>query len=397
MTTVSASSLKPEDCLPETILPCRIQQAGQSLPLVLVAIGVGALLIAALLTAVDGRLSVSRSLANRTQQWYATDAGIEYAIHRLAYDPSFHSGLYEPGATVTITTPGLINGLRPTVMVRTISLTDTWGGGPLYLLWGDSITCTDTIDIAAGGSRLTGNVHTNKDLTASGGTSYITGTVTYVDTAPMPPDIIYNPPPPDNPKKVNVQTLPEYYRYNIADYRPGGRAAVIAAARGEYYTGTTGFYFTESTIPSGLYYTTGDIKITGSNVTGTVTLVAEGTIEWSGHNGTLQAYMDNLVLFSAAAGGCNKDVISGAGSEHTIIGNVSGLGGLVDITAADNTFGTIIGLSIKTRSTGGTGMLMGEAKPCSLYDIRGTTGQVTISARVRLCGSRIYILSWMGP
>lgn len=387
---------RPNVCPPRRAASQLSRQAGQSLPLVLVAMGVGTLLVTALLTAADARLSVARSLANRTQQWYATDASIEYAIHRLAYDPSFHSGLYEPGATVTITIPGLVNGFQPTVTVHVVSLTDTWVTGPLYLLWGDSTTCNNTIDIAAGGIHLTGNVHTNNDLKATGGTSYITGTVTYVYTATMPPGIVYNPPPPDNPKQVSVQTLPEYYRYNIADYRPGGRAANIAAARGQYYTSATGFKLKDPIAP-GLYYTPKDIEIVGSSIVATATLVAEGTIEWTGHNGTLQAYIDNLVLFSTATGGCQKDVISGAGSEHTIIGNVSGLGGLVDLNAANNTFGAIIGLRIKTRSSGGIGLLMGEAKPCSLYDIRGTTGQVAINTRVRLCDSRIYILSWIGP
>lgn len=92
-------------------------QVGQTLPLLLIAMGLGVLVIAALLYAVDARLYTARHRVQRDQQQYAADAGVEYALGQLmtaAYCDT-------PGATTVFTLPAAINALMPTVSVRCVT------------------------------------------------------------------------------------------------------------------------------------------------------------------------------------------------------------------------------------------------------------------------------------
>ena len=92
-------------------------EAGQTLPLLLVALALGVLVISALLYAVDARLLTARHLAERMREQYAADAGVEYALNRLMLSPNCGT----PGAVTTFALPAPVNGLSPTISVRCVS------------------------------------------------------------------------------------------------------------------------------------------------------------------------------------------------------------------------------------------------------------------------------------
>ena len=104
------------------------RQEGQNLPLVLVAMGVGIVLISGLLSAVDQRLTMVRDLPWKGEERYAADAGVEYALWTLANDEEFGAFFDQIGVTSDLALPEQVNGLDPSVTVELIARTETGDG-----------------------------------------------------------------------------------------------------------------------------------------------------------------------------------------------------------------------------------------------------------------------------
>lgn len=82
------------------------KQAGQALPIVLMALGAGALMIGPVLGYVSTGLNSLRRGAEAVAQYYAADAGVEHAIWRLRY-----GGLTIPSDTPFAYTYSTVNKL----------------------------------------------------------------------------------------------------------------------------------------------------------------------------------------------------------------------------------------------------------------------------------------------
>ena len=63
----------------------------------------------------------------------------------------------------------------------------------------------------------------------------------------------------------------------------------------------------------GVYCSTGTLSLSGSNVSGTVTLVAMGLVSIAGSNFTLQPYYQDVLLYSEEPGGAKALDIAGSG------------------------------------------------------------------------------------
>ncbi len=91
-------------------------EKGQALPLVLIAIAVGALVIPSFLSHIGTSLIGSRTYAQGIYAQYAADSGAEHAIWNLAYG-GLSANLTSPGDNVGYSLGESVNGLAVNVSV----------------------------------------------------------------------------------------------------------------------------------------------------------------------------------------------------------------------------------------------------------------------------------------
>ena len=180
-----------------------------------------------------------------------------------------------------------------------------------------------------------------------------------------------------NPPSNNPVALPGPLAwpvsYDVADYRPGGPAAVAAGADYHDFSPddidialltTEGLWdATTNTITSGLYYTTGSVSISASAVSGNVTFVTDptvpsgdGTIGLSGSSHVLTPFDDSgLLLFSnhqkaqplSRNSNCTSNAVSLSGSSMDWTGIIYAPTGRVQMSGSSNSSvsGSIYALS----------------------------------------------------
>ncbi|MFV9504653.1 MAG: hypothetical protein AB4911_08810 [Oscillochloridaceae bacterium umkhey_bin13] len=236
------------------------------------------------------------------------------------------SHLFDPTWRVMLTvmlTMGLLAAPRA-VMAQSPAIVCTSG----YALWANGTGRDETMMISGSDNEIEGLVRSNADLRLSGSNNRITGIAEYVTRFEDGGDNNRY----DGPTRVSVSLPP--VSYQIADYRPGGIIATAAQAIGRYRTITGDFEVSEPTTLSGLYYVTGDVKLSASNIRGEFTIVAEGTIDVSGSDLEARPFADGLLLLSNKQGS-GEPVIKLAGSDLELRGSVSGLGGMVELSGSD--------------------------------------------------------------
>lgn len=102
----------------------------------------------------------------------------------------------------------------------------------------------------------------------------------------------------------------------------------------------------------GLYYVTGDVKLSGSELSGEVTIVAQGRIHASGSNHSFTPYSGDLLFFSqeghGGQEGCEELAIKVAGSGMVWDGVVYAPERLIQVSGSNSTLkGRLIGGSLK--------------------------------------------------
>ncbi len=204
-----------------------------------------------------------------------------------------------------------------------------------YALWANGQSRDDRLVISGSTNRITGITHSNADLRISGSDNRITGAVEYVTLFEDGGD--------NNtyvaPTQVAVSTPP--LGYAITDFQPGGIIAEAARSVGRYTVITGDFDVSEPGTLNGLYYVTGDVKLSASDLQGTVTIVAEGTIDVSGSSHRLRAFVNGLLLFSAKDD-AGAEVIKLAGSNSRLRGVIYGPRGTVELSGSNSTITGII-------------------------------------------------------
>ncbi len=193
------------------------------------------------------------------------------------------------------------------------------------------------IEWTGGNSVVNGRVHSNAGIKEGGAASTFIGGFEYVTTiTDVGADDVFDP----APAQVGVEPLP--VSFDLADYQPGGRAALAAgdryfdlsavcAAEGRWDINPTG-----TEVATGLYYVPCDVKITGSSLVASFTVVAEGTIQVSGSDQTLaQPFIDGLLLMTTASG---DKVLKVSGARAAFSGFVYAPNGEIELAGADNRF-----------------------------------------------------------
>jgi hypothetical protein len=206
-----------------------------------------------------------------------------------------------------------------------------------YALWANNRTQAETLTMGGSENVITGISRSNADLRISGSKNTFNGAVRYATQFQDGGDQNVYPTPqqlaPSNPPLV----------YTLADYQPGGSAAVAAQAAGRYTVVNGDFEVSEPTTLSGLYYVTGNAELSASDVRGTFTIVAAGRIEVSGSNHDVRPYAGGLLFFANAQSG-DEEVIKLAGGDSTLRGVIYGPRGEIELSGSTNTIsGTVLG------------------------------------------------------
>jgi hypothetical protein len=240
-----------------------------------------------------------------------------------------------------------------------------------YAIFTGGTHCNNSLALTGSSSTVTGNVHSNSDIHISGSSNTINGTGSAVGTAPGPPQVNWVPAA-GNPEAVAIP-LDYPISYDVSAFAPGGSKAVAAGS--DYHdfgssdidiaslTAAGLWDAATSTISSGLYYTTGEVSLSSSAITGTVTFVTDptlgtndGTISLSGSGHTLTPYdSSGLLMFSnhqkqiplSRTANCTSNSVRLSGSGMDWTGLIYAPGGRVQMSAASNSSlnGSIIALS----------------------------------------------------
>ncbi len=210
-----------------------------------------------------------------------------------------------------------------------------------YAIWANSTTHKHAIQWSGSRNMVNGKVHSNNDIRVSGSSNIINGTTEYVSFfTDSGSNNTYTP--------IKVPPEPYPIQYNIADYKPGGSEAIAAENEGKYHYITRNFHVAGSDVVlDGLYYVEGDVKLSGRNITGVFTIVAEEKIDVSGSEHNCSAYSSNLLLLSGKEEE-EEEEIKLAGSKSTFRGIIYTKEGNTDLSGSKNTInGSIFADTVK--------------------------------------------------
>jgi hypothetical protein len=199
-------------------------------------------------------------------------------------------------------------------------------------VWARSSSLKASLDWTGGSGSIDGRVHTNGLLRFLGAAKVVRGTTTYAGAiAADTTRISFTP----APTATTQQDFP--FAPRLADYRPGGVVATqVGAAYHDVSSGcSAGAWTGPATLPAGVYYAACDIRLTGAQVGGQVTLVSEGHVRISGSRPTFEAYHDGVLLLAGAVGDKAIDVSASGSTFH---GTLFAGSGEIDVSGSTNGF-----------------------------------------------------------
>ena len=244
------------------------------------------------------------------------------------------------------------------------------------------IECPDDDTIHWSGSKnvVRGNIHSNMGIKVKGSSNMVIGTTEYVSKfTDSGKNNTFIPPP------IKVTPEPFPIQYNISDYAPGGPEAIAAEAVGKYHYITKKFHASGSDVVlDGLYYVKGDAKLSGKNISGVFTIVAEKKIEVKGSKHNCSAYSTNLLLMS----GKDKGDIKIASSKSTFCGVIYTKEGKIEMSGSKNTLnGGLFGDTVKL-SGSELNINARQATGCSIIksDVQTSEGNVILNAIKAILG-----------
>ena len=387
-------------------------EQGLSLLLALLAISVGTLLIGPLMAQLSSSYQVTATTEETLYESYSSDAAIEYGLWRLSTDADLCASLLENiGAPQTLMVPVDVNDMTPTLQVVALeggsgdeSGSGSSGSGELvpWVIWANSQTRNNTVQITGAGHRIYGGIHSNYKIKVSGAGNWIYGAVEYVGSySESGAGNGFTPGAPDNPVQGQVAEFP--ITWDIADFQPGGERA-LAAGDDYYVHGTWSVSGAGEVVTPGLHYCTGKVSFSGAGLVGeNVTVVSESTIDVSGAGISFTPYEPGLTFFSPKDSTSNVISISGSGNAG---GSAYAPNGKVSLTGAGGTLsGVFVGDVVNISGSGATFLLSevtipegggggGSAGGCVLYDLLASGGDTTTHVRVRICEEEVQILSW---
>ena len=202
------------------------------------------------------------------------------------------------------------------------------------------------------GNTIIGGLHSNGDLRIGGQSWYIPQALYRVGLLLIQPGAGHD----LGPREVTTSRALPAPRHDAAWYQ------AQATANGTYFVGDLvvyndgqgGLESQNGVALSGVVYATGEILIEGSGLTGTVTFVAQGAIDFPGSDCLLTAAEDGLLLWSTSTAAAEAIALDGSGChltgavyapglEFRVGGSTNELKGrvrakFVKITGSQNTF-----------------------------------------------------------
>ncbi|HZP67041.1 MAG TPA: hypothetical protein VFB32_12095 [Rudaea sp.] len=247
------------------------------------------------LASTDGTYSLALTITPQTDTFVASTDVASPATHALRE------------GTQTIQTAAATTATF--VDTRQVEVGDNPGA---IALWANAVNATDALDWSGAQHQLHGAVHSNSDIRLSGAQNLIDGPVHYATSftnSGSQNTFTYL------PRAVAPQPLPTLL--NLDDFKPGG---AVAAAVGQQYFDQTAECTSKhtwqrsgssTTLAAGVYWIPCDVHISGSNTSGTVTLVSTGSIQIDGAKGAFQAFYQGL-QFASSQSGANAIALSGS-------------------------------------------------------------------------------------
>ena len=224
------------------------------------------------------------------------------------------------------------------------------GDGGYYAVFAGGNNCEDLgklqLDIPGSNETVIGGTHTNGNGWISGSDNDFQGPFTHVGPFGMGgtgTSFLTGYPAQIGPQPWPVTFDRDYYR----------DLALLGGPNRFYVNGEIDGSFIESN-GDGLYYATGIIKVDKSDISASVTLVSEQTVEFSGSNQDLTAYVDDLLAFGGiekiGIERCDQFGVSMNGSNNLWIGIVYAPLSLIEMNGSDNGTvirGSLIGWSVR--------------------------------------------------
>ena len=225
-----------------------------------------------------------------------------------------------------------------------------------YALFAGSPSCGDAIRMSGSDIAINGGVHSNDDIKVSGSNNTVTGGTVHAGSIDVSGSgNTFTPAP------IVGAVDPYPVTFDIADYAPGGAMAIDAGA--SYYNAgsnkiDTGWLISQGlynpsngVLADGLYYTSDDIDLNGSDLTGNVTFVTSNDeIHFSGSNHNLQPWdAKGPLAFSNETDSCSNHVVKFSGSGSSWSGIVYAPNGRIEMSGSGNSNvdGALIGMAVK--------------------------------------------------
>jgi hypothetical protein len=365
-----------------------IGQRGASLPFALVAMAVGVLLVIPFLGYLATSYKSTRAAEENFREEYTSDAGVEYAIHKLG-DPSLQETLVNKKRTPeTLGFPQPVNTIVPTVEVVCVE------AEPIAADWNWTLWVSDTLTIEKNNTEISGDVRCSELIDEKDDTIFHGEVITDDVTTDWP------------------------VTWELANFELGSSEVLTEVVEadddGEYHfhdysestwDGTHWVVDSADDLPVGVHYYPGNLEIIDNNQTWvTVTVVASGTISVN-HGNSLtfkKPYIEGLTFFANAP---SDKAIMIDGNKFTMEDGICyAPNGAIELVANKDWFSgsfvsedvrisknnTIIQEPLDVSMPG-----FGAEGFCGVYDIRSRAGSVTTSVRITRCAQEApEILVW---
>lgn len=261
----------------------------------------------------------------------ATEA-ITASAQGTGWGSLFASHVYDAAGMFTVTLTVTDDDGGTDTETATVTITPTVG---IFA----TATSGNAFDWTGGSGTIEGLVHSNAGVRVTGVSKTLSGGVEYVTTATGITGTL---------STVQDPSI----AYALADYAPGGAAAVQAGADFHDMTASCGRRWDVSTaLAPGLYYAPCDVKLLGTQ--SEVTIVSTGAIEVSRQGSNLRPFADGLLFLAAG------DVRVSA-ADGTYLGHVVS-GGTFRVSGARNRF--LCGLVAETLDLSGSSIAI-EGSDC---------------------------------
>ncbi|OGO04296.1 MAG: hypothetical protein A2Y73_00185 [Chloroflexi bacterium RBG_13_56_8] len=372
-------------------------QGAESLSFALVTLALGMLLILPLLATVGVSLRVTKSAEALLRSQYASDAGAEYGLWKIANDPLFQQTLIaNEGTPQSVSMPQSINGETPSVRAVYVATEVTGGGSSTFewAIWAGSETQNNTVNISGSGHRIYGGVHSNHKIRVAGSWHYVYGPVRYVTSLSISGSghrIPYT----GEPEQIDIpQPFP--LSWDMADFEPGGLYSTDPNYH--YHSGNWNIDRNGEVIEEGIHYVTARFRIRARNVVGhNVTIVARNIIDIQEPDYSFSPYIPNLTFFTDRSASSNVVTFSAGGDTGGITYAPQGRISLQD--SAGTIYGAFLGNAVQIQDSGRTiripDITIPGGQTCGVYDIESSSGDITTTVRVRRCeGEDWEVLAW---